>query len=296
MKIAITGARGLVGQQLQRHWTRTLADTADVRALSHAELDITDAAAVHSWVARERPQLIVNCAVLDVDRCQREPELAAAVNLHGPRYLAEAAAELGAAIIHFSTNYVFDGRTPGRVYTQADLAEPLNVYGATKLAGEQAVLAANPRSYVVRTSWVFGPGKESFLATLPRQLRAGQRVRAITDVWASATYVVDLVERVDELLAQQRYGVYQIVNADVCSYHEFALATARLVGLDAAAVAAQIEPVSENDAQRLAERPRYTPMRCSLSAELGLPPLRDWQTALAAYVETLPAQPASSEA
>lgn len=284
MKIAVTGASGLVGQQLQRHWARNFAEQCEVRALSHADLDITDEAAVKRWCDHERPNLILNCAVIDVDRCEREPALAQAVNVDGPRYLAEAAAALGGEVVHFSTNYVFDGCTHGRVYTQADETEPINVYGKTKLAGEQAVLAANPRSYVVRTSWVFGPGKESFLATLPRRLRAGQRVRAITDVWASATYVVDLVERVAELLARRHYGVYQVVNDGTCSYREFALETARLVGLTEAETAAQLEAVSEDHAQRLAGRPRYTPMRCQLTAELGLPPLRNWRAALAAYV------------
>jgi dTDP-4-dehydrorhamnose reductase len=285
MKIAITGASGLVGQQLQRHWARNFANECEVRALSHADLDITDEAAVKRWCERERPELIFNCAVIDVDRCEREPALAQAVNVDGPRYLAEAAQTLGGEVVHFSTNYVFDGRTHGRVYTQADEAAPINVYGETKLAGEQAVLAANPRSYIVRTSWVFGPGKESFLATLPRQLRAGQRVRAITDVWASATYVNDLVARVAELLAHRRYGIYHVVNSGVCSYHEYALECARLVGVDQTQTIALIEAVSEDQARRLAERPRYTPMHCLQSAEWGLPPLRDWRAALADYVQ-----------
>jgi dTDP-4-dehydrorhamnose reductase len=282
MKLAITGAGGLVGQHLARHF----AEACEVRALLHQDLDITDGAAVGAWCERERPDLIVNCAVIDVDHCEREPQLAEAVNVFGPRYLAEAAQSVGAEIMHFSTNYVFDGRAPGHFYTQADEARPINIYGQTKLAGEQAVLAANPRGYVVRTSWVFGPGKQSFLSTVQRQLRASQRVRAITDVWASATYVVDLVARVAEVLQRKRYGVYQLVNTGVLSYYDFAVEAARLAGLDAEAVAHLIERVSEDEANRLAERPRYTPMRCLLSEELELTPLRDWRAALADYVQT----------
>ncbi|MBI1760625.1 MAG: dTDP-4-dehydrorhamnose reductase [Acidobacteria bacterium] len=285
MKIAITGAGGLVGQSLQQHWARTFATECEVRALSHQALDITDGAAVRHWCERERPTLLINCAVIDVDLCERDLALAQAVNVDGPRHLAAAAADIGAEVLHFSTNYVFDGRTQGRVYTQADKASPINNYGRTKLAGERAVQTANAHSYIVRTSWVFGPGKESFLATLPRKLRAGERVRAITDVWASATYVNDLVARVAELLARRRYGVYHVVNGGVCSYHDYALECARLLGLDEARISALIEAVSEDEARRLAERPRYTPMQCSLSAELGLPPLCDWRAALAAYVQ-----------
>lgn len=284
MKIAITGAGGLVGRQLHQHWARNFANECEVRALLHADLDITDGAAVRVWCERERPNLIVNCAVIDVDLCEREPALAQAVNVDGPRHLAAAAAAIDAEMLHFSTNYVFDGRTHGHVYTQTDEAWPINNYGRTKLAGELAVLAANPQSYIVRTSWVFGHGKESFLATLPRKLRAGERVRAITDVWASATYVNDLVARVAELLARRRYGVYHVVNSGVCAYHDYALACARLVGLNEAETATLIEAVSEDQARRLAERPRYTPMQCLLTEELNLPPLRDWRTALAAYI------------
>jgi dTDP-4-dehydrorhamnose reductase len=280
MKIAITGADGLVGQ----HLARNFANKCEVRALSHQDLDITDGAAVREWCERERPMLVINCAVIDVDLCEREPALAQAVNVDGPRHLAEAAAVVGAEMLHFSTNYVFDGRTHGHVYIQADEALPINNYGRTKLAGEQAVQAANPHSYIVRTSWVFGSGKESFLATLPRKLRAGEHVRAITDVWASATYVSDLVDRVAELVPHKHYGIYHVVNSDVCSYHNYALECARLVGLTKAETNALIEAVSEDQAQRLAERPRYTPMQCLLSEELGLPPLRDWRAALAEYV------------
>lgn len=281
MKIAITGAGGLVGQ----HLARSFANKCEVRALLHTDLDITDGAAVRNWCAAERPTLIINCAVIDVDLCERDPALAQAVNVDGPRHLAAAAADIGAEILHFSTNYVFDGRTHGHLYTQSDAALPINSYGRTKLAGEQAVRAANSQSYIVRTSWVFGRGKQSFLATLPRKLQAGERVRAITDVWASATYVNDLVLRVAELVAHKRYGVYHVVNSGVCSYHDYALECARLVGLNEVETAALIEAVREDEARRLAERPRYTPMQCSLSAELGLPPLRDWQAALAAYVQ-----------
>lgn len=282
MKLAITGAGGLVGQHLARYF----ANTCEVRALSHQDLDITDAAAVSAWCERERPDLIINCAVIDVDRSEREPQLAEAVNMLGPRALAEAARSIGAEVMHFSTNYVFDGQTHGHVYTQADEATPINVYGQTKLAGERAVLAANPRSYIVRTSWVFGVGKQNFLSTVYRQLRAGQRVRAIADVWASATYVADLVARVAEVLQHQRYGVYQLVNAGVLTYHDFAIEAARLAGVNAEAAAQLLERVSEDEANRLAERPRYTPMRCLLSEELGLTPMRNWHAALADYVRT----------
>ena len=279
MKIGIIGASGLVGS----HLARSLATQHELSTPRHAELDITDTAQVQAWCQRIKPELVINCSTIDVDRCEREPQLAEALNVAGPQALAAAARELGASVMHFSTNYVFDGERHGHLYTQADAAEALNVYGRTKRAGEAAVQAANPSSYVIRTSWVFGEGKESFLSTLPRKLRAGERIRAITDVWASATYVNDLVERTRAILARQHFGLYHVVNAGTLSYADFADEAARLCRADAAAL---IERVSESDAQRLAERPRYTPMACALSAELDLSPLRDWRAALAAYVES----------
>jgi dTDP-4-dehydrorhamnose reductase len=275
MKIGIIGASGLVGS----HLARSLSSEHELFTPRHRELDITDTAQVRTWCQQIQAELFINCSVIDVDRCEREPQLAEAINVTGPQALANAARELNASVLHFSTNYVFDGRQHGHLYTQADAAEAINLYGRTKRAGESAVLSANPQSYVIRTSWVFGAGKESFLSTLPRKLRAGERIRAITDVWASATYVNDLAARTLELLKQRHYGIYHVVNAGALSYADYADEVAQLCGADTNL----IERVSESDAQRLAERPRYTPMSCALSVELGLPPLRDWRAALAEY-------------
>ncbi|HEU4521264.1 MAG TPA: sugar nucleotide-binding protein, partial [Thermoanaerobaculia bacterium] len=138
MRIVVTGASGLVGRAIVRRTGAT--------GLTHRDLDITDESAVRETVARLRPDMVINCAVIGVDDCETDPQLARAINIEGPRNLARVAP----AIVHFSTNYVLD---------------PVNVYGRTKLEGEQAVLDANSASLVVRTSWVFGSGKESFLST-----------------------------------------------------------------------------------------------------------------------------------
>jgi dTDP-4-dehydrorhamnose reductase len=270
MKVLVTGAGGLVGGRLSAR----LRPEHEVLPLVHADLDITDSGAVERLFASERPGLIVNCAVVGVDVCERDERLARAVNVEGPAALASAAARLGAEVVHFSSNYVFDGVAEGREpYTAADEARPVNVYGRTKLA-----------SYVIRTSWVYGPGKESFLATAHARLRAGASVRAIADTRANTTYVEDLVGRVCEILEGRVYGTYHVVNEGVCSHHDFAQEAARLAGLGAEDAARLIEAVGEADAGRAARRPRYTPMRCLLSEELGWGPLRHWRDALAAYV------------
>jgi dTDP-4-dehydrorhamnose reductase len=283
MKILVTGAAGLVGH----HLARTLARDHDVLALKRGDLDITDRDAVNRCVSAAKPSLIVNCAVVQVDEAEQNPPKAQAVNVEGPQSLAAVASQLDAEIIHFSTQYAFDGEPVGRPpYTIKDEPRPINVYGRTKVASEKAVRDACAQSYVIRTSWVYGSGKNSFLCTAHNDLRAGKGVRAILDIWSSTTYVEDLIQQVRRILSMRHYGTYHIVNDGVCSYYEFALEAGRLVGLSREQIDPLIEVIKEAEMQRSALRPRYTPMRCLLSEELGLPPMRDWRAALAEYVRT----------
>jgi len=281
VKILITGAAGLVGS----HLAQRLAREHEVVALKHSDLDITDEDAVRRRVAEANPELVVNCAVLQVDECEQDPAKARAVNTDGPRHLAAAASDLGATIIQFSTQYAFPGEPVGRApYTIQDEPRPINLYGKTKVDGEQAVRHACARSYVIRTSWVFGSGKSTFLCTVADDLRAGKRVRAIDDIWSSTTYVEDLIDRTMEIHANGRYGVYHVVNTGVCSYYEFALEAGHLRGIPRDEVDRLIEVIHERDMKRIAARPRYTPLRCLLSEETGLPAMRTWREALAEFV------------
>ena len=283
MKILVTGAAGLVG----RHLAHTLARDHDVLALKRSDLDISDRDAVHRYVSAVKPSLIVNCAVIQVDESEQNPPKAQAVNVEGPRFLAAAASRLDAEMVHFSSQYAFDGEPVGRPpYTIDDEPRPVNVYGRTKVASEEAVRDACARSYIIRTSWVYGSGKNSFLCTVHSDLHSGKLVRAIVDIWSSTTYVEDLIHRILQILATRRYGTYQIVNEGLCSYYEFALEAGRLVKLNREQLDRLIEIVHAGDMKRIAVRPRYTPMRCLLSEQLGLSPMRDWRAALADYVRT----------
>ncbi len=282
MRILITGAAGLVGS----HVAARLAQDQQVLALRHAELDIADRTAVIQRLSEAAPSLVINCAVVQVDDAERNPATADAVNAKGPGFLAEAAAKLGAEMIHFSTQYAFYGEPPGRApYTIEDELQPVNVYGSSKVAGERAVRDACARSFIIRTSWVYGSGKKSFLSTVHQDLRAGKRVRVIDDIWSSTTYVEDLIKRVLQIHASGHYGTYHVVNEGVCSYYDFALEAGRLVGLNRDRLDALLEVVREADMKRIAARPRYTPLRCLLSERLGFAPMRHWREALAAYVQ-----------
>jgi dTDP-4-dehydrorhamnose reductase len=278
----ITGSAGLVGS----HFARRLAQAHEVLALGHGDLDITDPSAVERRVTGAKPALIINCAVLQVDDSERDPLKAKAVNVDGPGFLAEAASKVGAEIIHLSTQYAFEGEPLRRApYTIRDAPAPINVYGKTKLVGEEAVHEACARSYIVRTSWVYGSDKNSFLCTVYDDLKAGRKVRAIDDIWSSTTYVEDLIDRVMTICRTGFHGTYHVVNTGICTYYEFALEAGQLLGLARRDLDRLIEITHERDMKRIAARPRYTPMRCLLSEELGLPPMRNWREALAAYVK-----------
>jgi len=283
MKVLITGAAGLIGS----HAARRLSGEHQVVALKHPDLDISDRESVDCVISDAQPSLVINGVVIQVDESEQNSARAYAVNVEGPRNLAEAAHRVGAEFVHFSTQYAFDGEPVGRApYTIEDQPRPINVYGKTKVASERAALDACPRSYIIRTSWVYGSGKESFLCTAHRDLRAGKRICAIADIWSSTTYVEDLIERILQILERRRYGIYHVVNEGVCSYYEFALEAGRLVGLSREGADSLIEVLQEAEMKRVAARPRYTPMRCLVSAELGLPSMRSWQSALAAYVQS----------
>jgi dTDP-4-dehydrorhamnose reductase len=280
MRVLITGAGGLVA----RHFAHRLACDHDVRALQRSELDVSDSIAVVKVVADFRPELLINGAVVQVDEAERDRPKAWAVNAQGPQNLAREAARIGAEMIHFGTQYVFAGEPVRRApYTVEDEARPVNIYGQTKLAGEIAVRDACERSHIVRTAWIYGSGKNSFLCTVHDDLTSGRKVHAIDDIWSSTTYVEDLVDRCLEILNRRCYGTYHVVNDGACSYYDFALEAGKVVGLTPDQVDSLIEIVHERDMERAAARPRYTPLRCLLSERLGLTPMRHWKTALADY-------------
>jgi dTDP-4-dehydrorhamnose reductase len=284
MRIVIAGTGGLVG----REFARQFCATHEVVALEHRDLDITDRQRVKQLIVGERPALVINCAVLGVDACERDPSQAWKVNVEGTENLAQAASDIDAEFLYLSTNYVFDGkRVDDLPYTNQDVPASVNIYGQTKLAGERAAMLACQRTFIVRTSWIFGAGKKNFLSAIPEKLGSRKRIQAITDISASSTYVRDLVVRIDALLMHHRYGTYHVTNSGFCSYYDFALEAARMLKMSNPEISTLIEPVKAAQVQLLAPRPRYTPMRCVVSEEIGLPQMRHWHTSLADYLKEL---------
>jgi dTDP-4-dehydrorhamnose reductase len=273
----ITGAGGLLGRCMSE---RLLASNWQVTALNHQQLNITAEDEVRRNIEEARPRVVINCAATtDVDRCEREPDWAYAVNEQGARNLARACRESEAEFVHVSTDYVFDGEKEG-FYTQEDAPNPLSIYAKSKLAGEIAVQEELEKAYLVRTSWIFGVGGKNFGSRVFDYAKSGAKLRGVTDQTSIATYAPDLASRIEEVIGIGAHGLYQITNTGVMSWYDFAKLAFELADMPQV----ELEPCRRADLHQLAPRPRNSAMRCLLSEQLGLAPLRPWQDGLADFV------------
>ncbi len=224
MKILLTGVNGQVGWELRR----TLATLGEVIAPTRAQLDLTDVSALREFIRTTRPDVIVNPAAhTAVDKAESEPELAHAINTVAPAVMAEAAAKLGAAMLHYSTDYVFDGSKTG-AYVETDTPNPLGVYGKTKLAGEQAIIASGIPHVILRTSWVYGLRGGNFLLTMQRLFRERDTLNVVNDQYGAPTWSRMIAEASAQILAQRPFsdnsGIYHLTSAGNISWHDFAQA------------------------------------------------------------------------
>jgi dTDP-4-dehydrorhamnose reductase len=283
VKALVVGAHGQLGRELVSH----LAD--DVAwAGGRADLDITDAAATAAVVERIRPDVIFNAAAYNkVDQAEAEPGAALEVNALAPRRLALAARERGALLVHFSTDYVFDGRA-SRPYREEDRPRPLGVYGVSKLSGEQLVAATGAEHLVIRTSGLLGRGGSeqkggSFAGRILARAREGQSLRVVADQTFSPTCAVDLAAAAVALVRAGACGVFHVTNAGSCSWHELAVAALAHAGLDV-----PVEAIDSADLAAPAPRPAYSVLDNARYLALGLPALRPWREALADCVDLPP--------
>ena len=225
-KFLITGAKGQVGYCL----TQQLQGKHEILAVDRDELDITDQSVVKNAVENFRPDVIINAAAhTAVDRAETEIELSEAINVKGPQYLAEAAKNVGAAILHISTDYVFDGQREGK-YKETDATEPQGVYGKTKLAGEQAVANSNDKFIVLRTAWVFGEHGNNFVKTMLRLAKTRDTLGVVADQIGGPTYSGDiaasLIQIAEKIIAGEdvQYGIYHFTGEPYISWCDFAKA------------------------------------------------------------------------
>ena len=278
MRILLTGAAGQLGRQV-----RLQAGQHDLVALSRKELDISRLDDVRSAVGANRPDLVLNAAAFnDVDRAEADPDSAYAGNALGPRNLALAAAERGAAILHVSTDYVFDGEST-RPYHEYDRPAPLSNYARSKRAGEIAVRAVNPRHYIVRTAWVYEPQGNNFPKTLYFLALKHKEVKVVSDVQGSPTSAAHLAAALLALIDTQAFGDYHLAGAGAgASWFDLATCFFRELKMDTAVL-----PVPSTEYPRPAPRPKYSVLRTIQQPRILLPP---WQEGIAEFAHAIKAQ------
>ena len=284
-KILITGAYGQVGHCLTQQ-----AQTNDwaVLAIDRDKLDITDPQAVLALVNEYHPNVIINAAAhTAVDKAETEIDASYAINRDGPKFLAEAAANVGAAILHISTDYVFAGDKED-VYNEADLVSPQGVYGASKLAGEEAVTAANPKHIILRTAWVFGEHGNNFVKTMLRLGSQRDQLGIVADQFGGPTYASDIAaalltmaEKAVAAPATVSWGIYHFAGEPHVNWYQFALAIFdKAVEHKLLAKAPQLNALTTADYPTPAKRPANSRLDCSkIFTEFGIQP-SDWHKAL----------------
>jgi dTDP-4-dehydrorhamnose reductase len=273
MKVLVAGAGGQLGQALQAS-----LGAHQVVALGHAQLDITRLAAVRDAIAAHQPDLVINAAAYNqVDGAETRPAEAFAVNALGPRNLAVATAARRIVLLHVSTDYVFDG-TSKRPYHEFDRPNPRSAYGASKLAGEDAVRTLNPRHYVVRTAWLYHNVGQNFPKTMCA-LAARPEVRVVSDQYGSPTYAPHLAEAIARLIDSEAYGTFHLAGNGGTSWFDLTCALYRHLG-----ITTPVHPVSTTEFPRPAERPRYSVLTTAQDPEILLPP---WQEGLEAFAQAL---------
>lgn len=278
MKILLTGRNGQVGSEL----AALLAPIGVVTATGRAELDISDADVIRRVVRGARPDVIVNSAAYTaVDKAEDEEALALRVNGVAPGVLAEEAKRLGALLVHYSTDYVFDGRAD-RPYGEDDPVGPLGAYGRSKLDGEQRVRASGCRHLIVRTAWVYGRGA-NFVRAILRQASQGNALRVVNDQFGAPTWARDIADVTVQLTARRLEGTFHVSAAGVASWYDVALEVLRM-----RALRVDVLPVSTAEYGARAPRPRYSVLDNSRLRGTGIPPIGAWQERLAMHLQSTP--------
>lgn len=280
MDIALLGANGQLGTDLHR-----ALRSHKVASLTIDDVDVTDHARTRAVLNDLRPEVVLNTtAFLRVDDCETHADMAYAVNAVSVLNMVRIANELDAVFVHFSTDYVFDGKAR-QPYTEESQPLPLSVYANSKLAGELLVRAYAKKYFLIRSSGLYGKagsmGKGgNFVETMLAKANRSESIRVVNDQVLTPTYTVDLANQVARLLSTKHYGLFHISSEGSCSWFEFARAIFDLTEIDA-----DLSPTTSDVYKTLAVRPRYSVLENARLKELGLNQMRDWREALAAYLK-----------
>jgi dTDP-4-dehydrorhamnose reductase len=280
--ILITGGRGMLAHALAAALQKRGHESFSA---SRADCDVADPAQVAALFDRLRPTLVLNCAAYTkVDQAEKEPDLADRANGEGPRVLADACRRSGAALVHFSTDYVFDGSSR-RPWRADDPVNPQSAYGRGKLLGERAIRQNPPaRWLILRTAWLYGPNGPNFVQTMLNVARGGKPLKVVNDQVGSPTYTMDLAEATLDLLDRGAQGVYHVANAGQTSWFDFARAIFEEWGLTP-----DLKPTTSAEWKATkpdsATRPAYSVFDLTALTNILGRPMRPWRDALRAYHE-----------
>jgi dTDP-4-dehydrorhamnose reductase len=291
-KILITGKNGQVGWELQR----ALMPLGKVTAVDRQSLDLTDSASIRAVVQTLKPDIIVNAAAYTaVDKAESDRQNAMQINAAAPEILAEEAKKLNALLIHYSTDYVYDGTKAGR-YVETDATNPVNYYGLSKLSGEQAIQAVNPDYLILRTSWVYGVRGGNFLLTMLRLMKERETLNVINDQHGTPTWSRLIAEVTAHILKQAviehqqtdfHSGVYHLTADGETTWHGFAEKIAELAASKVELAIKTIEKIPTSQYPTPAKRPHNSRISTqALTARFGLN-LPAWDTALALCIDDL---------
>jgi dTDP-4-dehydrorhamnose reductase len=276
MHVLVFGSNGMLGHAL----TTVLGKRYQVTGLDLPETDITRPIDVWEAITSYKPDIVVNSAAYtDVDGCETNVELAFSVNSRGNRNLAQVCAEGDIPLLYISTDYVFEG-TSITPYRELDWTNPRSEYGKSKLQGEQHVRELCSKHYIIRTSWLYGPEGKNFVNTMLGLAKEREEIGVVNDQIGTPTYTMDLAEAVSVIIGEQNYGIYHITNSGSCTWYEFALEIFRQAGIKGI----EVKPITTEEINRLAPRPKNSVLDNLYWKLQGKDPLRPYQEALRAYL------------
>lgn len=278
-KIVVTGAGGQLGQELQR----LRYEDVEIVGLDRSLMDITDEKSCIDTLERLRPNAIIHVAAYTaVDRAESDPDSAWLVNVEGTRNVARAAEAVGASLCYVSTDYVFNGKGT-QPYSEHDSTDPQSVYGKTKLEGERVASELCSRTFIVRTSWVYGRYGNNFVHTMLQLAKQRDELAVVNDQTGSPTYTFDLARFLLELVQTDQFGTYHATNGGQCTWYEFAKAIFEEADLKNV----NVQPCTTDQFPRPAPRPRYSVLGNQALLEAGFQPLRHWRDALHEYISSM---------
>lgn len=275
-KILVTGCNGQLGRAINQVYAN---DTCEIINTDVAELDITDVECVVKMAKEVKPNVIINCAAhTNVNACETQEELAYKINAIGPRNLSIAATEVGAKMIHISTDYVFDGNNDVP-YVEWDKTNPQSVYGRTKLAGEQFVQMFSKEYFIIRAAWLYGDGK-NFLRTMLNLAETNDAVRVVKDQFGTPTSATELARMIHYLEPTYNYGTFHGTCEGSCSWAEFTREIFRLKGLTT-----EVIGITTEEYPTPAQRPKYSVLENAMLKMTTNFTMKDWQEALREYMK-----------